>query len=260
MPLPSYPQKQDTSAKENSERYYMREDTPEKAVGAALILQAIALFLGKASNWCSYKLQKGKEFASADKVKHIADKMVKDNKLNGLNVEYVGAANKAALEKAHEVGLGEVARGENAFFSKAKNLAVAPESKPSLMLHELGHAVNATKGRFMKFLQNSRGYVTIVPTALLILSSLLPRKKENKPNFVERNAGLIGFAAFAPTIAEEAIASGRGINAARKVMGKAANLAPLKRNYALALTTYILAGVGLGVAAKETILRNKVDY
>ena len=83
------------------------------------------------------------------------------------------------------------------------------------------------------------------------------QRKDDKPNFIERNAGLIGFSAFLPTIVEEGLASLRGLNAAKKTLGKAVNLAPLKRNYFFAWLTYVIAGVGLGVAAKQALLENR---
>ena len=63
---------------------------------------------------------------------------------------------------------------------------------------------------------------------------------------------MIGFSAFLPTIIEEGMASLRGIKAA-KVLGNKANLNVLKRNYGLAWGTYVLAGVGLGLAAKQSV-------
>ncbi len=242
---------------------YNNEDTVGKTAGAAVLLQAIALFLNKASKWCSYKLQMGREFASAEDIKEIAQGMKKNNKLD-LNIEYVSETNKAALEKIYQApkAFDAVAKGENAFFHEKLKLAVAPKSKPSLILHEVGHAITATKGKVLKFMQNSRMYAASVPTALLLLSSMAPKRQDGKQNFVERNAGFLGFAAFVPTIAEEALASHRGIKAAKeyakKFPEKLIKIKPLKNNYALALMTYVIAGIGLGVAAKETILRDKM--
>ncbi len=233
-----------------------KEENPVKTLGMAALLQGIAVFLNKASKWCSYKLQQGKEFTTAENVQKIAKEMVKKNNLD-VKVGFVTPEN-AASYAAKYGGAAEfeaVAKGQNAFFSAGHKLAVAPKSKPSLILHELGHAVNATKGKFMRFLQNSRGYAMAAPTALLLLSSMSPKKEGENQNFIQKNAGILGFAAYLPTIIEEGIASLRGVKAARKVLGKTANLAPLKRNYLFALCTYILAGVGLGVAAKETIIR-----
>lgn len=236
-----------------------QEDNAAKTLGLAALLQGIALIIKEGSKWCSYKLQNGKEFTTFDNVKKVADTMVKDNKLN-VNVGYIDSFNKAAYANKYGQALaGEldvVARGENAFFTKEFNLAVAPKSKPSLILHELGHAINSTKGKFVKFLQNSRKYAPYAPTALLLLSTAIPKQDGEKQNFIQRNAGILGFAAFLPTIIEEGMASFRGIKSAKNVLGKKVNLTPLRCNYALALGTYILAGIGLGIASKQTILES----
>ena len=106
----------------------------------------------------------------------------------------------------------------------------------------------------MRFLQKSRGYVSAVPAALLFANGLF-KNNDDKPNFVERNAGKIGFLAFLPTIIEEGMASVRGLKYAKKLKG--VNLAPLKRNYFFAWMTYVIAGLGLGVAAKQALLESK---
>ncbi len=236
--------------KENAE-----EQIPEKTILTAGLLQAFAIFLHKASKWCGNKLMGGKEFTNADNINKVAQDMVNKNKLN-VNVDFIDSNNIRKYPQALQAELGPVARGENAFYTDRFKLAVAPKSKPSLILHELGHAINAHKGKFLKALQKSRIYVSAVPTALLILNGMF-KQKDNNPNFVERNAGIIGFAAFLPTIAEEGLASIRGIKAARETLGKSINLAPLKRNYFFAWLTYLIAGIGLGVAAKQSLIENK---
>lgn len=246
----------------NSRQYYMpqqeevQEPNPGKTLVTAGLLQAFAMFLQKASQWCGNKLMQGEEFTSAENVQKVAQNMVKENKLN-VTVDFIDNKNINNYGSNLREALKPVARGENAFYTDELKLAVAPKSKPSLILHELGHAINAHKGKFLRFLQKSRGYVSAVPTALLLLNSAIPKRKDNKKNFVENNAGLIGFASFLPTIIEEGIASIRGIKAAKNTLGKAVNLAPLKRNYFFAWLTYVIAGIGLGVAAKQSLLSNK---
>ncbi len=228
---------------------------PEKAVLTAGILQAFALFLHKASEWCGNKLMQGTEFTTAENIHKTASEMVNKNKLN-VTVDFIDSNNINHYTPALQEALKPVARGENAFYTDQFKLAVAPKNKPSLILHELGHAINAHKGKALKFLQKSRMYVSAVPTALLMLNGLF-RREDNKPNFVEKNAGIIGFAAFLPTIIEEGLASVRGIKAAKATLGKTVNLKPLKRNYFFAWLTYVIAGLGLGVAAKQSILESK---
>ena len=228
---------------------------PEKTILAAGMLQAFAIFLQKASQWCGNKLMCGKEFTTEANVKKTAENMVRKNNLN-VTVDFIDGNNIRNYPPSLHRELIPVAKGENAFYTDQLKLAVAPKNKPSLILHELGHAINAHKGKFLRFLQKSRGYVSAVPTALLLLNGLF-RRDDNKPNFVEKNAGIIGFAAFLPTIAEEGLASIRGVKAARNTLGKSVNLSPLKRNYFFAWLTYVIAGIGLGVAAKQSMLENK---
>lgn len=229
-----------------------------KTATMAGILQLIAMGLQKASGWFSTKLAAGKEFTSAANVHHVADEMVRKNNLN-VHVGYINDVNKYAYAQHYNLGnqLEEVARGQNAFFTDKLKLAVAPERKPSLILHELGHAINA-KNVFTRFLQNTRRYAPYAPTALLIANGLFSDKNDGKKSFIERNAGVLGFAAFLPTIIEEGLASSRGIKAAKKVLNNPSGLNILKKNYLLALSTYILAGIGLGVASKQTILEDSI--
>ena len=233
-----------------------QEQNTAKTLVTASILQGIAMFLQKASQWCGNKLMRGKEFTSAENIYKTAQNMVNKNNLN-VTVDFIDNRNINNYGGSIREALKPVARGENAFYTDELKLAVAPKSKPSLILHELGHAINAHKGKFLKFLQKSRGYVSAVPTVLLLLNGAIPKDKDNKKNFIERNAGLIGFASFLPTIVEEGLASIRGVKAAKETLGKAVNLAPLKRNYFFAWLTYLIAGIGLGVAAKQSLLSNK---
>ena len=77
--------------------------------------------------------------------------------------------------------------------------------------------------------------------------------KSNEPTVIEKNAGLLGFAAYMPTIVEEAAASIRGIQAAKKILGGNVKLGALRKNYFLAWLTYLLAGIGFGAATKISV-------
>lgn len=245
-------------------RIEIQEDEPQdmtKTTVAAGVLQAIALGLHKISEWCSTKLMQGKEFTSAENIEKVAGRMVNDNKLK-VDVGFIGTSDIPVYAKKYGAGLAKefevVASGQNAFYTDVHKLAVAPKSKPSLILHELGHAINANKGKFLRFLQKSRMFASAAPTALLMMDGLF-RRKDDKPNFIERNAGILGFMSFLPTIVEEGLASIRGVKAAKGVLGKAVNLKPLKRNYIFAWATYLLAGIGLGVASKQAFIQNRLE-
>ncbi|MDR1168138.1 MAG: hypothetical protein LBK53_04505 [Heliobacteriaceae bacterium] len=251
----------------NTPSYPAAPDT-DKTVLSGLLLALVSLTLNKVSGWCGNKLMAGKEFTSAENSKKIAGEMAKNNKLNVIT-DYIDHANKGKYGAELAQTLEPVANGQNAFFmdkalrnasGEIKGLAVAPKSKPSLMLHELGHAINASKGGLLKFMQKTRGFVSYIPTALLLLNGV--KNDPDKSNFIERNAGKLGFLAFLPTILEEGLASIRGVNAA-KAAEKAGQLAGgvkldvLKRNYFFAWMTYLLSGIGLGIAARQAFLEKK---
>lgn len=248
----------------NTVRYYEQQTPREadsteqtaKTLGLAGLLQVLSSSIQKGSKYLSNKLAAGKEFTTAENVKKAANHMIGKNKLN-LHVGYIDDANKLLYAQNYGMptAFEEVAKGQNAFFSDKLKLAVAPKTKPSLILHELGHAVNA-KGAFTKILQKSRRYAGYAPMALLVANGLFSDKNDGKKSFVEKNAGVLGFCAFLPTIIEEGMASFRGIKAAKKVLNNPSTLKILKKNYALALGTYVLAGIGLGIASKQTILWN----
>lgn len=233
-------------------------DNPAKTLTLAGLLQAMALGLNKVSQLLSNRLAAGEEFTTPDNVRKVADSMVKKNGLD-ITVGYVNPANKNAYSAAYGMAseFEAVANGRNAFHCEPLKLAVAPSKKPSLILHELGHAINA-KGTFTKLLQQSRRYAPFAPTALLLANGLFKDKNNGQKTFIERNAGVLGFAAFLPTIIEEGLASFRGIKAAKQVLKNPPKLNILKKNYAIALCTYIVAGLGLGIASKQAVLEDSV--
>ena len=226
-----------------------------KTLATAGILQVLTIALQKLSKLCGNKLMRGKEFTTFENVEKVANSMLKDNKLN-VDVHFINQNNINKFSKSLRQVLIPVAKGENAFYMDSLKLAVAPEKKPSLILHELGHAINASKGKFLKFLQKSRAYTPYVPTAVLLANSMF-KNSGTHSDFIEKNAGVIGFLSFLPTIIEEGLASFRGVNAAKKVLGKTVSLKALKRNYFTAWLTYLLAGIGVGVASKMAVLESK---
>lgn len=235
----------------------------ERTAIIAGLLQLFSSSLNKLSGWLGNKLAKGKEFAAAEDVERVANDMIKNKKLN-TTVEYISPENLREMNWKYKFGneLNEVAAGKNAFFMSEKKLAVAPKNKPSLILHELGHAGNATS-KFWKIMQKSRRFTPYAPVAALILSKI-KTKDDGRPNFVERNAGKLGFCAFLPTIIEEGKASLRGISQAKKTLASEIKsgrikLGALKRNYFIAFLTYVLAGIGLGVATKYAVIENRFN-
>ena len=232
--------------------------TTTTAVGAAGLLRLAQYGLEKLSGVCSAALMAGKEFASREDVEKVANAMKKNKGLSA-DIYYLDHSNKSAL-KQHFPSLANsidvVADGRNAFYTDKGNFACAPKSKPSLILHELGHATNFEKSKIMKGLQKLRVVGMFAPMAVAYLNRASGERSDGRKNFWERNAGTIGFCAFLPTIIEEAAASIRGIKAAKETLGAKANLKALKKNYLLAWMTYVLAGIGTGIAAKLMITKD----
>ena len=224
------------------------------ALGLLLASEAIRLGSEKASKM----LMRGKEYTTSENVLKVVENMLNRGKLNDVSIYFVNPSNinEISSKTGFSVAdLREVAEGKNAFFSDSfKKVAVAPSSKPSLIQHELGHAINA-RNPFLKVLQTSRRVAPYIPTALILANSLSKRlKKDNEETFIEKHAGKIGFAAYLPTIIEEGLVSMRGILAAKKTLGgQNIKLGALKRNYFFAWMTYLLAGLGLGVASKLSV-------
>ena len=232
--------------------------TTTTAVGAAGLLRLAQYGLEKLSGVCSAALMAGKEFASREDVEKVANAMKKNKGLSA-DIYYLDHSNKSALKQhfpqlANSIDI--VADGRNAFYTDKGNFACAPKSKPSLILHELGHATNFEKSKIMKGLQKLRVVGMFAPMAIAYLNRASGERSDGRKNFWERNAGTIGFCAFLPTIIEEAAASIRGIKAAKDTLGAKANLKALKKNYFLAWMTYLLAGIGTGIAAKLMITKD----
>lgn len=231
--------------------------TAAGGVGAAALLRFIQWGIEKLSNVCSHALMAGKEFTSKSNIDGIVETMKADGGLT-TEVHFLDETNKEILKRrlpelADEIDV--VAAGKNAFFTNNANIAVAPKSKPSLILHELGHSWNFNKKGLMYALQKLRVVGMYAPMAVVALNSLSGQRKDGKQNFVERNAGKIGFLAMLPTIIEEGAASVHGIKAAKKKLGNSVKLGALKRNYFFAWMTYLLAGLGVAVASKLAVTR-----
>ena len=229
--------------------------TAAGGVGAAALLRGIQWGIEKLSKVCSYALMAGKEFTNKENIEKVAESMKADGNLT-TEVHFLDEMNKGNLKKrlpelANDLDI--VAAGKNAFFTDGANIAVAPKSKPSLILHELGHSLNFHKKGLMYVLQKLRVVGMYAPMAVVALNSLSGQRNDGKKNFVERNAGKIGFLAMLPTIIEEGAASVKGIKAAKKSLGNTVKLGALKRNYFFAWMTYLLAGFGVAVASKLAV-------
>lgn len=238
-------------------------DNPAKTAGMALLLQGMTVMLDKGSGFLSRKFMRGKEFTTFENIEKVAKHMTAKNKL-GVEIGFIDHTNLDKYVKrfgeATRGAFTEVADGKNAFFSDVLNLCVAPKSKPSLLPHELGHATAAAKKGILNLMRKSKYAAVYAPMVLLLASKIAGPKEDGSPNFIERNAGVLGFCAYLPKVIEEAAASIRGYMGSKealKGLGKTINYAPLRNNYLVALGTYVLGAIAVGIASKQMIINNK---
>ncbi len=125
--------------------------------------------------------------------------MLADNELKGkIAVEFIDKQNiKKIASKYSNRGsifneLIPVANGENAFYADSLKLAVAPKNKPSLILHELGHAITAHKGKFMRFIAKIEGKNSQSSAGITVDKSFL-KKDTGEKTFIDKYAGLNRF-------------------------------------------------------------------
>lgn len=118
--------------------------------------------------------------------------------------------------------------------------------------HEAGHAKNHLQSKLGKVLQMLRvpGYAI---AGLMGTVALFTRKnnEENDKgivNFVKNNCGKIAFAALLPTVAEESMASYKGIKLARAGGLSEPIIKNLKKFYGKALLSYIGYAVATGLS------------
>ena len=162
-----------------------------------------------------------------------------------------------------------VSEGKNAFCSSfTRDIMVNTEKFAGASFHEMGHALNASGGKFMKALSIGRHLSLKLGIPIILATALLKSKKKDgeQPKgfidkvttFVKNNARTLAFAAWIPTLAEEGIASIRGGQLAKKVLDPSI-LKKVNKNNFLAWTTYFLAAVTVsGSIALASKIKDKI--
>ena len=159
---------------------------------------------------------------------------------------------------------------ENNAYKQGTNACFIPNTKQVLIntdkisiagFHELGHALNALKSKFgVKYLAKMRapGYaIAGIMEYFAIFSRTKPKGASRSiTDIIEDNCGKIAFIAMLPVVAEEAIASIRGINLAKSVNMEKTLVNNLKKLYAKAFATYGGRAVlgGLAVYASRKVM------
>lgn len=165
-----------------------------------------------------------------------------------------------------------------AFFPKANEIVVNSKNLYTTVYHEIGHSMNKNGNWATKLLQKSRaitpfGVSLVAPVVLAV--GLLHKVDKTKPqeqkgklektlDFVSENAGKLTFASYLPMLAEEGLASIRGLKQASKHLPKEI-VGKLGANYLKAWGTYgalaaaVAGGVALGIKVADKIKNNNSE-
>ncbi len=154
------------------------------------------------------------------------------------------------------------AAGKNAcYIPKANQIVLNTDKISHAGFHEMGHALNHLQSKFgVKYLQKMRGAgyaIAGIMEFFAVLSRSKPKDAKRNPiDVIEDNCGKITFLALLPTVAEEAIASYRGVKLAKKSGLAQPYTKNLNKLYIKALSTYggYAALAGLSVYATRKIM------
>ena len=175
---------------------------------------------------------------------------------------------KSFIQKLKNSYFNVFKEGANAgYFTSNKDVVVNQNNLYTSAYHEIGHAMNANGNFATKALQKARvltplGVSIVAPIALAVglfhkVDNTKPKEEKGKVertlDFISNNAGKLTLASYVPMLAEEGLASIRGLNQAKKFLSPD-KFSKLAGNYAKAWGTYALTagliagGVALGIA------------
>jgi len=187
------------------------------------------------------------------------DVFLKAHEMSGLKEKGV-----EIIEAQKVRGINAFTKGQNAAYINSplkKAVCINTDKISCAGFHELGHAMNDIMSKYgVKYLQKARkpGYVIAgLMEYFAIFSRTKPKgAKRSFTDVIEDNCGKIAFFAMLPVVAEEAIASYRGYNLAKKAGLSKTLLKNVKKMQWTALSTYIAGAVlgGLAVYTSRKIM------
>ncbi len=166
---------------------------------------------------------------------------------------------KQILADAKMFGAGENA----AVLLKTNKILLNSEKIGYAGFHEIGHALNSNFSKIGKALQKMRIPMQYAP-GVLLMTALLTNKRSNedKPQnlwqkttqFVKNNVGKLTTLSFVPIIAEELMASHKGMKLAKGMLNKQ-QLKQVAKTNIFGAMSYVGAALAVGFAAN---VANKV--
>jgi len=166
-----------------------------------------------------------------------------------------------------------VKNGNNAFCTINNKILVNKNSIMAFSIpHEIGHALNFNDKGITRFLQKSK----VIPKKyklfpIIFLTSLFKNKKEEGEKttgvfdkittFIKDNCGKLTFITFLPTLAEEGLASVKGLKFAKEFLSPK-NFKYMKNFYSIAWSTYFASALSmsLGVAAASKVTDSMKEH
>ena len=227
---------------------YVRRNEKDALVGFYLASAASAVLFKLLPSFSNpFEKQMLREHANNYLYRDSFDRAVEQSGLlqKGLQVEHLvfSPQEGAALRDGFAVADAEIKAGLNACYEpKLKTIRLNKDKATITGFHELGHAVNHLSGKFGKVLQKLRvpGYV-ISGLMASIATFSRPKPKDaprNALDWVLDNCTTIAVAGMLPTVAEEAMASYKGIKLAKTVGLSEPLVKNLKKFYGKALLSY----------------------
>ena len=235
---------------------YRRRSQGEAEVGfwiASLAAAGIRAMLPSFSK--PFLKQMPKEHANNHLYKDVFEKTINMSGLKEKGLEYID------VSKYRIKGMDDIVAGYNAcYVPDSKKIILNGEKATISGFHELGHAMNHLNGGFGKFLQKLRKpgmWLAGIMGTIAFVGSNKPKgaKKDLRDKIVD-NSGLIAFGAMMPIVAEESLASYKGVKIAKKAGLSDALIKNLKKFYGKALLSYAgyAAVTGLSVFAASKLM------
>jgi hypothetical protein len=208
-----------------------------------------------------------KERANNQEYKDAFIKSFKNSGLKekGVTIEHVSDSSSDTilrkLKKEKQIIDNEVKAGRNAYYKPStKCVRVNFDLAAISGFHECGHAMNHLTSNFGKILQKCRpiGYSISSLMGIVAICSRKKAKGDKRSgwDFVQDNCGKIAFMGMLPTVAEEALASYKGVKMAKQGGLSDKLVKNLKKFYGKALLSYagyaLVTGLSVFAASKIT--------
>ena len=257
---------------------YERKSEGEKALGLFLATAASGVVLKALPSFSNPFLKQIKEeHANNHLYKDAFFKSYEQSGLKDQGLKVVSVFFKPGEEERYKLSpkgieLGDVKAGLNAFYVPEKNSVVLNTEKATITgFHEFGHAMNNLQSKFGKVLGKMRapGYsiAALMGTVAIFFRHKPKDADRNAWDWLQDNCGKIAFIGMLPTVAEEGLASYKGIKLAKNAGLDEALVKNLKKFYGKALLSYagyaFLIGFSTYIASKITEFftrPTKVEY